>query len=238
VVVTVGDELVGVGRPLRDGTVHDADGHALVAAAQEAGAGAVRVGPLPDDRAALREVLADQMVRADLLVIAGGLSSGPWDTVADVLAELSTVRIDQVAMTPGGRQGFGEIPARGADDDEGGRDRGVLVAAVPGHPVAALVSFEVFLRPVVRKMAGYTELYRPTVRATLTKPLTSPSGLTQMVPGTIVGAPVGGYAFTPLGDPGRASLAALAGANALAVISADAVVALAGGTLPCMVLEA
>src|SRR5665648_700680 len=62
----------------------------LVAAARESGANAVRVGPVTDDRAVLREVLADQLVRADLLVLAGGLSAGPWDTVADVLGPLGS----------------------------------------------------------------------------------------------------------------------------------------------------
>src|SRR5665648_583954 len=140
-----------------------------VAGARESGANAVRVGPVTDDRAVLREVLADQLVRADLLVLAGGLSAGPWDTVADVLGPLGTVRLDGVSLSPGGRQGLGTVRGMtlGETDDVGEDDRpGALVVALPGHPVAALLSFEMFVRPAVRKMAGYTELFRPSVRAT------------------------------------------------------------------------
>lgn len=235
VVVTIGDELVEAGRRLRDGSVHDADAHALVAAAREAGAAAVRVGPVPDDRAVLREVVADQLVRADLLVLVGGLSAGPWDTVGDVLAGLPDVRVDQLAMTPGGRMGFGVVPGSVLPVDEGAP--GVIVAALPGHPVSALLTFEMFLRPALRAMAGQVTLYRPSVRATATRPWASPAGLTQVVPATVVGSPGEGYTATPL-DPGSPSLAALARANALVVIPEETTTVVAGDLVPCLVLEA
>lgn len=241
VVVTVGDELVEAGRPLRDGSVYDAVGHALVAAAREAGAAAVRVGPVVDDRAVLREVLADQLVRADVLVVAGGLGAGPWDTVPDVLAPFATVRIDQVAMAPGGRMGFGRVAAVDPGDavpepvDPGAP--GVLVAALPGHPVAALTCFEVMLRPALRAMSDYADLFRPTVRASLTTSITSPAGRTHLVPATVVGSPEGGYTVTPLDDPAQPSLAALARANVLVALPEETTVAHAGDVVPCMVLE-
>jgi molybdopterin molybdotransferase len=228
VVVTVGDELVDAGRPVREGRVHDADGHALVAAAREAGASAVRVGPVGDDRGVLREVLSDQMVRADLLVLTGGLSAGPWDTVVDVLAPLGEFRLDSVAMRPGGRQGFGLL---------GTAEDGAMVAALPGHPVAALLSFEMFIRPAVRTMAGYAELFRPSVRATAALPWGSPAGVTQLVPGSVVGTSGEGYVMTPLGDPDQVSLAALAGANVLAVVPEGTTAVLAGDEVACLVLE-
>jgi len=234
VVVTVGDELVEVGRRLRDGTVHDADAHALVAAAREAGAAAVRVGPVSDDRAVLREVVADQLVRADLLVLVGGLSSGPWDTVGDVLAGLPDVRVDQLAMAPGGRMGFGVVPGAALPRDDGAP--GVIVAALPGHPVPALLTFEMFLRPALRAMAGQVTLYRPTVHAAATRAWASPAGLTQVVPAMAVGSPGAGYTATPL-DPGAPSLAALAGANALVVVPEDTTTVVAGDLVSCLVLE-
>jgi len=249
VVVTIGDELVDAGRPAREGTVHDAAGHALVGAAREAGANAVRVGPVPDDRAVLREVLADQLVRADLLVLVGGLGAGPADSVADVLAPLGAVRVDRVAMTPGGRLGLGRVSASWTDgaDRAGGPgepapvpgpgDPAVLVVALPGQPVAALVSFEVVVRPVIRAMAGYSELFRPTVRASLTAPISSPPGLTQLAPGSVVGSPAEGYTVTPLDDPGQVSLAALARANVLIALPEDHGAVHAGESVACMVLE-
>ncbi|MCU1432665.1 MAG: molybdopterin molybdotransferase MoeA [Actinotalea sp.] len=229
VVVTVGDELVEAGRARTGGAIFDADGPALAAAVKDTGASAVRVGPVGDDRAALREVLADQLVRADLVVVAGGLSPGPWDTVADVLGPLGTIRFDQVAMTPGHRQGFGVL-AREEDDD-------VPVFALPGHPVAAMVSFEAFVRPALRAMAGHADLFRPSLRAAVTRPWASPAGRRQFVPAHVVGSTAEGYVVTPVGDPEHLSLVALAGANALAVVPEDATAVETGDLLACLVLE-
>ena len=253
VIVSVGDELVEPGRPRPEGGTYDADGHALAAAVKEAGASAVRVGPVGDDRAQLREILADQLVRADLLLLTGGLSAGPWDTVTDVLAPLGTVRFDQVAMTPGRRQGFGTVRpsdeggvpvgyAGAADDlarDDDGAEHvgGVPVFALPGHPVAALVSFEVFVRPALRAMAGHTELFRPSLRAGATRAWGSPAGLRQFVAATVSGSPTQGYLVTPVGDPGTVSLASLATANALVVVGEDTTLVRAGDALACLVLE-
>ncbi|WP_255500380.1 molybdopterin-binding protein, partial [Actinotalea sp. JY-7885] len=255
VVVPVGDELVEPGRVLADGRVHDADGHALAAAVREAGATAVRVGPVGDDRAALREVLADQLVRADLLLVTGGLSDGPWDTVTDVLAPLGTVRFDHVAMAPGRRQGFGTVlasdqeelwpgaegrPTSGLADlaDRQGQDApaGVPVFALPGHPVEALISYEVFVRPALRAMAGQSELFRPSVKAAATRAFASPAGLRHFVPATVTGSPTEGYVVTPVGDPRDPSLTDLATANALAVVGEDTTTVRAGDTLACLIL--
>lgn len=224
VVVTVGDELAEPGRGRRPGAVPDSVGHALAAAVQETGAVAVRVGPVGDDHATLREVLQDQLVRADLLLVVGGIGDGPWDTVTDVLAPLGTVRFDQVAMTPGQRHGSGTVD-------------GVPVLALPGHPVAALVGFEVFVRPALRAMAGYGELFRPSVRAAVARPFASPPGVRQFVPVALVGGPVDGYTATPVGDPATATLQGLAGANGLAVVGEETTVVRAGDTLACLVLE-
>ena len=245
VIVTVGDELVEPGRRAAAGAVHDVDGPALAAAVTETGASAVRVGPVGDDRATLREVLSDQLVRADLLILTGGLSGGPWDTVVDVLAPLGTVRFDQVAMTPGHRQGFGTVRAEDERDERAlgsGASvapdaSGVPVFALPGHPVAALVSFEAFVRPALRAMAGHADLFRPSLRARVTVPWTSPAGRRQFVPANLTGSPAEGYLVSPVGDPSRVSVWALAEANALAVVGEEVTEVRAGDEVACLVLE-
>lgn len=255
VVLTVGDELVEPGRPLAGGRRHDVDGHALAAAVREAAATAVRVGPVPDERTVLREAIADQLVRADLLILTGGLSSGPWDTVTDVLAPLGTVRFDQVAMTPGGRQGFGTVRVAddldasqgdvarptelgvGAGSGDGDRGGSVPLFALPGDPLAALVSYEVFVRPALRAMGGQPELYRPSVRAAVVRPFASPAGVRQFVPAILNGSPTDGYLVDPVGDPGSPTLAGLARANALLVVAEDTTHVRAGDRLPCLALE-
>ena len=153
VILCIGDELVEPGSPGVPGTVFDANGHALTSAVHDAGAAAFRVGQVSDVRSELRESLEDQLVRADLLLTVGGLSEAEGNTAADVLGQLGSVRFDRIAMSPGSRQGFGTI------------GDGVPVFALPGHPVAAQVSFEVFVRPALRSMAGYAELYRSSVLA-------------------------------------------------------------------------
>jgi len=232
VLLTVGDELVEPGSPrFEEGATFEADGHALEAAVRDAGASPVRVGIQGDDRNLLREALEDQLVRADLVVVCGGLSELAYDTVKDVLAPLGTVRLDQVAMTPGHRHGFGTV---GSDL---GRDREVPIFALQGHPVAAQVSFEVFVRPALRAMAGHTEVFRPSVAARATEGWSSPPGLRQFVPATVLGSPDEGYRVTPVGDPGAPSVSALAHANALAVVGEQDLTVRSGQTVHCLVLE-
>ncbi|MDO8106772.1 molybdopterin molybdotransferase MoeA [Isoptericola sp. b441] len=243
VVLTVGDELVEPGRPVPRGRRHDADGHALAAAARDAGAMPVRVGPVPDERGALREVIADQLVRADLMLITGGLSAGPWDTVTDVLAPLGTVRFDHVAMTPGDRQGFGTVRVTEDSTDLvhpgglGSGGTGVPLFAVPGHPVAAMISYEVFVRPALRAMGGHADVYRSSLRAAVARPLQSPAGMRHFVPARLSGSPTEGYVVDPVGDPSEPSIVGLASANALMVVGEDTTRVRAGDSLPCLVLE-
>lgn len=232
VLLSVGDELAEPGSSrAKDGAVFEADGHALDAAVRDAGATPVRVGILPDDRGSLREALEDQLVRADLVVITGGLSELAGDTVKDVLATLGTVRLDHVAMTPGFRHGFGTV---GSDL---GEDRAVPIFALQGDPVAAQVSFEVFVRPALRAMAGHVDLYRPSVAAHASHGWSAPAGLRQFVPATVLGTPEEGYRVTVLGDPAAPTVSALAHANALAVVGEQDTSVRAGQVVHCLVLE-
>lgn len=230
VILSVGDELVEPGSPAQPGAVHDANSHALATAVRDVGASAIRVGVVGDDRARLRETLRDQLVRADLLLTTGGLSETDRDTVKDVLGPLGTVRFDHVAMSPGRRQGFGTV---GGDD---GADA-VPIFALPGHPVAAHVSFEVFVRPALRAMAGRAELFRPSVAASASTGWGSAAGVRQFVPAHLEGSADDGYTISPVGDPAVVSLAALARANALAVVPEDVASVRAGDHVHCIVLE-
>jgi molybdopterin molybdotransferase len=232
VIVSIGSELVEPGAPRRDGGVYEAAGHALEAAVRDTGATPVRVGVVTDDRAVLREALEDQLVRADVVVTTGGLSEYVHDTLADVLAPLGTVRFDQVAMAPGFRHGFGTVGGT-----EGGHDRAVPLFALPGHPVAAQVAFEVFVRPALRAMAGHTDLFRPSVTARAEVAWSSPEGVRQFVPAAVLGTPTEGYRVTPVGDPAIWSIGALAQANALAVVGEQDTMIGVGQVVHCLVLE-
>ncbi|GIG24604.1 molybdopterin molybdotransferase MoeA [Cellulomonas denverensis] len=228
VIVSIGSELMEPGAPARDGGVYESAGHALEVAVRDTGATPVRVGVVSDDRALLREALEDQLVRADVMVTTGGLSEYAQDTLADVMAPLGTVRFDQVAMTPGFRQGFGTV---------GGGGGAVPFFALPGHPVASMVGFELFVRPALRAMAGHTDLFRPSVRAVADQGWSSPAGIRQFVPVAVYGSPTEGYRMAPVGDPGQWSIGGLAQANALAVVGEQDTAVEPGQAVPCLVLE-
>lgn len=237
VILPVGDELVQPGST-RPG-VFDANGPSLRTAVQDAGAIAIQVAPVSDDQTRLREMIEDQLVRADLLITTGGLSEGSHDTLKDVLAPLGTVRFDHVAMVPGRNQGLGTLHAGIGDSTDNPGDT-IPVFSLPGHPVAAQISYEVFVRPALRAMAGYTDIYRPSVAAHAAVGWRSPAGVRQFVPAILVGSPDGGYHVTPVGDPTRLedlSVAGLAEANALAVVPEGESEVRFGDRVHCLVLE-
>lgn len=229
IVISVGDELVDPGIGARPGAVFDANGHALAAAAAEAGVESYRVAAVPDDAGRLRDVIEDQLMRADLIITTGGLSSGSADTVRQVLGELGQVKFDEVAAWPGYQLGVGVI------EQEEGRD--VPVYCLPGDPVSAQVCFEVYVRPALRKMQGWTKLNRAAVRAAVDRGWHSPQGYREFVRVRLTGSPVDGYTAAVMGEPNKLWLSALASSNALAVIPEDVVTVRAGDQLTCLLLE-
>lgn len=225
VVVSTGSELTEAGSQLTPGRIVDSNSPALTAAAIEAGAIAYRVGIVPDDARTLAATLEDQLVRADVLVTSGGVSVGAYDVVKEVLSQLGTVAFDRVAMSPGMPQGFGTI---GVDSTP--------VFGLPGNPVSALVSFEAFVRPALRKMLGATPIERPRVRAVTTKALTSPPGKRSFLR-VWLEVKKGAYVVTPVSGAGSHLLAGLARANALAIVPEDVEKVPSGDPVEVLVLE-
>lgn len=209
VVLSIGSELVEPGGQLAPGLIADSNGVTIAAAVQESGALAYRVGPLRDDASTLLATLEDQLVRADLIVTTGGVSAGAYDTVKSVLSRLGTVEFTKVAMQPGTPQGHGTL---GPDSTP--------IFTLPGNPVSAYVSFEVFVRPVIRRMLGHERIYRPVVRAVLVDPLPSPAGRRQFARG-VLSVEEGRYVVRPAGGQGSHMLGGLSRANALVVVPED-----------------
>jgi molybdopterin molybdotransferase len=224
-VLSAGSELVDVGTLPSPGQVVDVNSYALAAAARDAGADATRSGILPADRRRLSDVIESQLLRSDLVLIAGTFPGGGYDMVQEVMAELGEMRFSTVAMYPGPAQGFGRL----------GRDA-VPVICVPGEPVAALVSFEVFVRPAIRLMLGKRQLFRRTVQAISAQQLLSPLGYRQYVHGLVMRHPDGGYVVEPVGSGDEAMLARVARANCLIVIDEDITEVAPGGLVTVMPL--
>lgn len=226
VVISTGSELVEPGLPVRPGQITDSNSYMLTTAASEAGAVAYRVPPVSDDATKVMDVIQDQLVRADLVVTSGGVSAGAYDVVKQVLSELGTVRFDKVAMQPGMPQGFGVVG-----------DAKVPIFTLPGNPVSAFVSFEVFVRPAIRKMLGWPRLHRPTTKAVLQATLRSPEGKRQFARARIQPARDGSHRVTPLAAQGSHLLGDLANANALVVVPEQVTEVAAGQVVETVLLE-
>lgn len=217
VVISTGSELVDVGHRPDLGQIIDVNSYALAAAARDAGADVYRVGIIPDDRRRLLDALEGQLLRADLIVTSGGVSAGAYDVVKEALAELGTVRFDRVAMQPGMPQGFGVL----------GRSK-VPFFGLPGNPVSALVSFEVFVRPAIRTMLGKKQPFRRPVAAELRAAVDSPAGKRQFRRGRLSRASSGGYYVEAVGGAGSHLLAGMAQANCLIVLDEEVIEAREG----------
>jgi molybdopterin molybdotransferase len=224
-VLSAGSELVDVGTVPGPGQVVDVNSYSLAAAARDAGADATRSGILPADRRRLSDVIESQLLRSDLVLISGRFASGGFDQVQEVLAELGEMHFHAVAMHPGSAQGFGRL----------GRES-VPVIWVPGEPVAALVAFEVFVRPAIRLMLGKRQLFRRTVQAIAAQQLLSPLGYRQYVHGLVMRHPDGGYVVEAVGTGDEALLASTARANCLIVIEEDVTEVAPGGLVTVMPL--
>lgn len=225
VVISTGSELVEPGNPLLPGLIPDSNGVMLTAAAEDAGAVAFRAGPIPDNEKQLIDTLEDQLVRADVVITTGGVSAGAYDTVKSVLSRLGSVEFTRVAMHPGMPQGHGRL----------GPDQ-VPIFTLPGNPVSAYVSFEVFVRPVIRRLLGHADVGRPVVRAALRGPIESPSGVRSYVRG-ILGVEDGHYVVTPVERQEPHAVSGLAAANCLIPVAEDVTRVPAGGIVQVMDLS-
>ena len=212
VVLSTGDELTEPGSPLVPGRIWDSNSYMIAAAAREAGAIAYRRSGVPDDPKGVLPALEEQLAHADLLITTGGVSmGGEHDAVKAALRELGTVTFRKVAMQPGMPQGFGVIGQGGAGGV--GAERGVPIFTLPGNPVSAYVSFQMFVRPAIAALQGADDLSLPSVRATLTGPVRSPSGRRSYLRAVLDGSKV-----TPLSGQGSHQIAYLGRANALIVV--------------------
>jgi molybdopterin molybdotransferase len=215
-VISTGSELIEVGHRPSFGEVTDSNSYLIAAAAKDAGADARRTGIVPDDHSKLLDVLENQLLRADILVTTGGVSMGAFDIVKQALTELGTVDFCRVAMQPGKPQGFGHLGDR------------VPIFCLPGNPVSALVSFEVFVRPAIRKLLGKRNLHRATVQAVALERVESAPGIRQYRRGVLHREAAGGYSVSIVGGAGSHLIASMASSNCLVVIDEEVTEVVAG----------
>lgn len=168
VVLATGAELVEPGLSLRvDSDAYDVTSYLLAAAARAEDVQVFRVGAYTRNPEKLREVLTDQLIRADLVVTSGGLTSAESDLLREVIPQMGMTDFCEVAVSPAATIGFGLI---GYDDTP--------IVMVPGEPFAAYAAYQTIVRPILRLMMGQTTVVPPTLTATTRSMLRSQVGET------------------------------------------------------------
>ncbi len=231
-VIATGSELVAPGEALRHGQIPESNSVLISALVSASDADAVSVLRVPDDEDALRQALRDAESVSDVVVLTGGVSVGAYDVVKAVLAPTGTVDFVTVAMQPGKPQGFGTLPG------------GTLVFGLPGNPVSAWVSFEVFVRPSLLAMQGRRGTDRTPQYAVVESGWNTPEGRTQYIPVVISTASRETDARTPLtvrpaagGGSGSHLVGGLGRANGYAIVPAEVARVSAGDTVTVILVE-
>jgi molybdopterin molybdotransferase len=229
-ILATGDEVRTPGRDLGPAGIPDANGPGLVAMVEAAG-GDPRVLGIAKDRLddVKSRICAGLIEGAEALIVSGGVSVGPYDVVRAAFEAFGTVDLWRVAVQPGKPFAFGTGRAPGTDRAD--EYPSALLFGLPGNPVSTFVTFELFVRPAIRRLAGHRDddLDRPRDRAVLAGPVTKSHGRRAFVRVTVErdehGTPRRDdrgrvHASLAGGQGGQGShvLSALAIADALAVI--------------------
>lgn len=224
-ILSTGDELAVPGEPLRPGQIYDANSPSLAAAVREAGGRPTvlpRAGDVPDE---IEQRLREGASGADLLVVSGGVSVGRHDHVRDGIERLGTLDFWRISVQPGKPLAFGSI------------DR-VPVVGLPGNPVSALVTFEIFLRPMLRAMLGLTGDGRQRVLARAEERIGKDRERRAYLRARVERAAGddGGYLARSAGGQQSSQLRAMADANALLIVPEGAPAAEAGESYQAILL--
>ncbi len=219
-VLATGDEIRAAGEPLGRAGIPDANGPAIRALVAAVGGEPIDLGIAADRLADVAERLAAVVDDVDAIIVSGGVSVGPYDVVRLAFETIGRVELWRVAIQPGRPFAFGV-----ADRPR----RRVLLFGLPGNPVSSFVTFELFIRPVLRRLAGHRDLLRPTDRAILLDDVAKSAGrrafLRVVAERENDGRPrrdeSGRVAVRLAGGQGSHVLSSLAAAEGLAVIPED-----------------
>jgi molybdopterin molybdotransferase len=213
-ILSTGDELVDIDREQGPGKIINSNSYSLMAQVLEAGGVPVNLGIAPDNLAMIEERLRWGL-SADLLVSSAGVSVGDYDFVREALEQAgATLHLWQVAMRPGKPITFGMAGH-------------TPVFGLPGNPVSAMVTFELFVRPALRKMAGHRQLARTLLAARAAEPIENPGQRRSYLRVTLHKDGDALYARLT-GNQGSAILKSMTQADGLAVVPPDTTIASGG----------
>ena len=223
-ILATGDELVAPGSPLKPGKIRNANSYSNAAQVLKYGGVPVLLGIARDDVGEVTQRVRAGLERGiDLLLISGGISAGDFDLVKEVLATEGEMSFWQVRMRPGKPLAFGRIG-------------GVPLIGLPGNPVSAMVSFELFARPAILQMLGREDLTKPTVQATLAEDVKTRAGFRHFLR-VILEKEHGRYLAHLTGGQGSGILLSMVRAHGLAVIPEAEAGLRAGSTVQVMLLD-
>jgi molybdopterin molybdotransferase len=207
---STGDEIVAPGGPLPAGCIYDSNRASLAAALRRLGAQVLDLGLVRDDPAALEATLRLAAAQADAVVTSGGVSAGDADHTRQVLATLGEVQFWTVAMRPGRPFAFGSLRGTGTEP--------VWLFALPGNPVAALVSFYALARDGLLRLSGATLDTLPLLQARSALAIPKRPGRTEFLRATVAPGPGGRWQVQPHDSQGAGILRSMIQANALVVL--------------------
>lgn len=226
VVIATGDELVDAGTVPAYGQIVDSNGVMLTACARSAGAVGIRAPRVRDVDDEVRAALDRAAAEADVVVTSGGVSMGAFDTMKAVLTASGEVEFTKVAQHPGMPQGFGRLGARR-----------VPIVTLPGNPVSSWISFQVYVRPLVRRLLGFADVVPTTEPAVCLSPFDSPGGKQQYVRAQLTVDADGTRRVAPVGGQASHVVGALALADALVVVPPEQTRVEAGDTVQVLDLR-
>jgi molybdopterin molybdotransferase len=227
VILPTGDEIVDVSLAPGRHQIRNSNSYSLAAQIVEAGGEPMLLPVAPDEPSRLRELIAEGL-QGDLLLLTGGVSIGKYDCVEQVLAEFKAqFHITSVAIQPGKPLVFGEASA------PEGEPRRVPFFGLPGNPVSTMVTFELFVRPVIDALSGVPPRARRFLRARLAADIRTKTGLTRFLPARLTGS--GNDTTVELARwQGSGDVVATAAANCYIVVSADRELIPAGELVPVL----
>lgn len=203
-VMSTGDEVAEPGTPRRPGQIYDANRFTLRGSIEQCGGEVIDLGIVPDDRATLRARLGEAAADADIVLTSGGVSVGVYDLVKEVLGQIGAIDFWQVAMQPGRPLAVGSIA-------------GTAFFGLPGNPVASLLSFMLFVRPAIYKLAGRRTLFPQTWQARALEALPKKVGRTEYKRG-ILRFTGGAWEVRTTGPQGSGILSSMVAGNCLIVL--------------------
>jgi molybdopterin molybdotransferase len=221
-ILGTGDEVIDISEALQPGKIRNSNSYLLEAAVKQAGAQAHRLGVARDTVESLREKFGEA-INYDLILTSGGVSVGDFDLVKDIMQEQGVMNFWRINMRPGKPVAFGQIS-------------GVPLLGLPGNPVSTAVTFELFGRPVIRKMQGHTRLLKPQVEVVVEDGIQDRAMRRHYVRAHVVWHD-GRFIARTTGNQGSHIMTSLLDANALVIVPEGGVTIQPGDTARAMMLD-